>query len=642
MKRLFMTLIAVLCFSVSAQAAIIVQTETGSTSSIYTSLSQVVGLSNIKKVTVTSALSASFSNISSATVHEWPADKKLVVEKGGSIGNTTTFKIAGPFEAGLHQAFSGTGAVTFVQGSVSLVYPEWWGAKADYDRVNGIAHTDSLAAIQSAINTLIPVFFSPGNYYVSGTLYIPTPPKSMRLIGNNTMYSASGVSSTPGTTQIFSDSTSVFKTTIPGSGSGALPSAQVFMEGLAWYPLKAGSSFLDTVDLTGASKVEHCFFQSFLHVVYGAITGLTEFSHNIVAAASGSAIVVPAGYSTVSVDSSVSYNYFNGDHSLNTVTLLACANWGSMSITHNYFDYALVGIDSGGANGMVVISDNIFDILVTAIKVGYGGADTLITKNTFMRIAKTSASYFTAPTADMQNLSWNCIAMGENIYNKIITNNMYTDADRFIYFDNRGAKNITEANNWGTNAAVVYNRTSDFTTYSGDGTNLYFGSWDRKPLTAVPHRYKGTYEGHQFSFYNTLVTTRSNWLLDALGGKLLGRTNLLSATDFTGWTAGTGVTISGGVLTSTTGNGWQPNLTLPSPVAAGTYLVCVNAPSYTSGYVDVRIGTTMSSSQSLPGGGGGTGPFYFVVTITGSQTTMGIYLGSFVGSLDYVTLVKLN
>ena len=98
-------------------------------------------------VTVRSPLSAAMSNISSATVHSWPSDRVLRVEKGGSIGNTTKFDIKGPFNAGRYQAFAGTGAVTFDSGVVSAALPEWWGAVGDNI-------VDSTSAIQSAINSL--------------------------------------------------------------------------------------------------------------------------------------------------------------------------------------------------------------------------------------------------------------------------------------------------------------------------------------------------------------------------------------------------------------------------------------------------------------------------------------------------------
>lgn len=84
-----------------------------------------------KTVIVTSALSPIMSNISSASIHSWPTDRKLEIKSGGSISNTTKFNIQGKFESGLHQVFKGSGIISFGTGSVIEVYPEWWGAKGD-------------------------------------------------------------------------------------------------------------------------------------------------------------------------------------------------------------------------------------------------------------------------------------------------------------------------------------------------------------------------------------------------------------------------------------------------------------------------------------------------------------------------------
>lgn len=66
------------------------------------------------------------------------------------VATGVTLTINGPFEAGSYQVFDcvGTGAVTFGSGSVSEVYPEWWG-----ENITPGA-TDMTAAVQTAINTL--------------------------------------------------------------------------------------------------------------------------------------------------------------------------------------------------------------------------------------------------------------------------------------------------------------------------------------------------------------------------------------------------------------------------------------------------------------------------------------------------------
>lgn len=74
-------------------------------------------------------------------------DRSLVIKPGVgrlTIASGKTLTINGPFQAGLYQVFDGDGSVVFGSGSVSEVYPEWWGA-------DGV---DDSVAIQQAINSL--------------------------------------------------------------------------------------------------------------------------------------------------------------------------------------------------------------------------------------------------------------------------------------------------------------------------------------------------------------------------------------------------------------------------------------------------------------------------------------------------------
>lgn len=94
-------------------------------------------------ITVRAALSSSFSNISSATVHAWPGDRALKVEKGGSIANTTKFSISEIIAAKLSQIFTGTGAVT----GLKKVYVGQFGVVADDSTDNTATLSKALAAV---------------------------------------------------------------------------------------------------------------------------------------------------------------------------------------------------------------------------------------------------------------------------------------------------------------------------------------------------------------------------------------------------------------------------------------------------------------------------------------------------------------
>jgi hypothetical protein len=130
MKRLVFAYIFSILICSTACASILIQSPDGKITT-KTSLAEAVVAPDAagKTIVVNSALSASFSNISSATVHAWPSDRKLKFEKGGSIANTTKFQINSPFEADLNKVFNGTGAVIFGAGSVTEILPEWWGCK---------------------------------------------------------------------------------------------------------------------------------------------------------------------------------------------------------------------------------------------------------------------------------------------------------------------------------------------------------------------------------------------------------------------------------------------------------------------------------------------------------------------------------
>jgi hypothetical protein len=89
-----------------------------------------------------------------------PDNITLKFLRGGSvlISTTKTLTIDGRVEAGLYEIFewAGTGKVDFGLGSVSMVYPEWWGA-VPYDAGTPI---DCAAALQAATDTGLPVIFS--------------------------------------------------------------------------------------------------------------------------------------------------------------------------------------------------------------------------------------------------------------------------------------------------------------------------------------------------------------------------------------------------------------------------------------------------------------------------------------------------
>ena len=95
-----------------------------------------------------------------------PVDIALEVENGAVIDGAGTLTIDGKLIAGRYQIFGSTITVAFGEGSVDVIYPEWWGAVAD-------GSTDSTDAIQAALDVSntggtnanrIPVSFGIGDY----------------------------------------------------------------------------------------------------------------------------------------------------------------------------------------------------------------------------------------------------------------------------------------------------------------------------------------------------------------------------------------------------------------------------------------------------------------------------------------------
>jgi hypothetical protein len=156
----------------------------------YATLSE--ALTTIGSVDTTLAIPVGTINVTGNTTI--PANVHLRMFRGGKfdIGNSVTLTINGPFEAGLYQVFawSGTGKVVFGNGAVSEVYPEWWGAKADYNPSTGVG-TDSADAINAALAACRRVKLQAGSYYIS---------KAIQITFLSQLAGHGATASTPGTT----------------------------------------------------------------------------------------------------------------------------------------------------------------------------------------------------------------------------------------------------------------------------------------------------------------------------------------------------------------------------------------------------------------------------------------------------------
>lgn len=101
---------------------------------------------------------------------------QLVVPKGAilNIDNGVTLTINGQILAGRYQIFSGNGAVVVNKSYQCIGFPEWFGAVSNDNNV------DSTSAIQKCINTFDITELTEAGYYVSSTIVLNAPNKTLR------------------------------------------------------------------------------------------------------------------------------------------------------------------------------------------------------------------------------------------------------------------------------------------------------------------------------------------------------------------------------------------------------------------------------------------------------------------------------
>ena len=167
MKRIFVT-ICLLTISCQVQAAILLESSNGVLVSGPTTMA--TACTQTLPIHITSVLDAVHSNYSSASQHVCLAP--INIHPVGSLGNTTTFRVGGPFTASSNRVLAGTGAVIFAQTTVPAILPEWW-------TTNSIpGTTDMTSAWQAAWKSSmasggIPVSLAGGStYLVNGTAIV--------------------------------------------------------------------------------------------------------------------------------------------------------------------------------------------------------------------------------------------------------------------------------------------------------------------------------------------------------------------------------------------------------------------------------------------------------------------------------------
>jgi hypothetical protein len=140
-----------------------------------------IGTTNKATIFLRHDSGSEYTDYTLSTDETIPENIKLEIECGARIKIATGITLTqnGPFEAGLYQVFDceGTGEVSFSNGSVSEVYPEWWQKNITPGT------TDMSNAINSALSTGYEVILNKNNIYAcNSTIDILT--NNIKLKGN--------------------------------------------------------------------------------------------------------------------------------------------------------------------------------------------------------------------------------------------------------------------------------------------------------------------------------------------------------------------------------------------------------------------------------------------------------------------------
>jgi len=497
---------------------------------------------------------------------------------------------------------------------------------------NGV--TDDTAAIQAAIDYAITagaaVYFPAATaYLVANTIYLPdgtsNPFASLNMYGDYVPNHTT--SDTSAGTDIAVTASVLFASKTTPSGSGSLPSVAISMKGLLFrtnYTTNPTAICFSTMNLFG-SKIEGCGFYGFDTWLYGSTSSVAVISQNSFGVRR--MIKRHTSYTNVCVDSKIVLNYISGlggtPAGLTTDPLVDLVNAARVTLSDNYIDFTYIAVSTGGSGDNVIIKNNVFDICYRAILLVYGFSSRLIDGNTFLRISKSDVSFFYTPLAGMSSNNWVCLLMeNERLANTIIVNNTYNYADEFFTLGTKGIWNVKESNNIGTydvdgspSPAAVVNfgtRSIDTVNYPLDNTLIRFESLEDSLNSSIRQK-RFAYVGLSYYLGSPPVRVRvnSDYSLSGMNGDyLLGKTNLLPATDFaSGWTFNTGISEVGGVFTASSGSGWSYTALV---LSAGTYIVTLNIATLSAG--DVTVGWSATGTPST--------------YVASSITTYGLTVGS--------------
>lgn len=270
------------------------------------------------------------------------------------------------------------------------------------------------------------------------------------------------------------------------------------------------------------SNISNNYFQDFEYVLFGKMSQLSKFRHNICLGTKRSAISNSGVASPSMTDIEISNNYLNHDPSVADPSLLIGLDIdfpNYSKIYHNFIDFCFTGIKIPSFVNMN-ISDNVFDINFIGLEIG-GGGSSVIEGNNFAKIEKTQASVFANATAAMTNDDWTPINVKAGFNNSNIIGNTLQSTDTGIVFGVSGYKNVHSFGNTRSNGdAIIVDAIIDGGSPQ-DGENMRLTELDKAVLvlpTLITTVIRGSrYEGDRVSFGGERLEVLNGKFINAAG-----------------------------------------------------------------------------------------------------------------------------
>ncbi len=356
----------IMLFSVTSQAAILIESSSGGTTP---AASMAAACAQSNPVHITSALSSTFSNISSASGSTCSAP--LYFEGDGSLGNTTLFQPTGDIFAGDKQIFKGTGKIS----GMKFTRPVWHGV------VSGDGTTDNSAAMNAAFNALASggvINIQPGIYTTKNNFL---PPSNITITGpRSAVFKAIGTFATDEIVLVQTGVTGVRIEGITIDGNAiALGGVQLRGSYNTLDNIEVKNTTHENISINGTNgtavgnTVTHCYS----HDIPGSIGwGISMFqdcqyniiTNNVVSNAGAYHIIVDDGTSSPSPSKPSNHNIING----NVLISGTGAGWGisiegssynSVNFNTMYLNGATYGLlcDTSNSMGYTLPSYNTFN-----------------------------------------------------------------------------------------------------------------------------------------------------------------------------------------------------------------------------------------------------------------------------------------